>query len=140
MGQLKPAAAFVRPVDSLARRRCIDMVSSIAPPPVGNQSQPDAPHIRAENPGRRHCPPKNPPAPVLLSQSQLQAVTQIQAAAASLGQMIGTINHLSALHRLPVREIIGADIGLIMHELEGIVFDHNCAAARGRNAGRRAAA
>ena len=144
---------FKRPAFSKAHTDCLVSVRSLlaqapAAPLVDDlpgdvmpaEGEPTSRRDRLSDTLPRRLPSKNQPAPILLSQSQLQAVTQIHEAVVSLGQMISTINHLSALHRLPVREIGGAEVGFLVHELGGIVMDHNIAAARGRNAARRVAA
>lgn len=71
----------------------------------------------------------------VLSVPQLDALAQIQDAVRVIGQMQQAINSLATLNRLPVRSITLAEAGFLLHDIEGLLFDHNCAAARLRNGG-----
>jgi hypothetical protein len=71
----------------------------------------------------------------VLTVTQLDALAQIQEAVRVIGQMQQAVNSLATLNRLPVRRVMLAEAGFLLHDIEGLLFDHNSAAARLRNGG-----
>jgi hypothetical protein len=71
----------------------------------------------------------------VLTLAQLDAIGQIQQAVVSISKLTNAINQLAPLNSLPVSGLMLAEVGLLQHTLDGLLFDHNCAAAKLNNGG-----
>lgn len=66
----------------------------------------------------------------LLTLSQLDAVRMLQEGMQAMADIQDSINSLIALHRLPLAAISLPQLGLVQHQLEGVLFEHGLAASK----------
>jgi hypothetical protein len=66
----------------------------------------------------------------LLTLSQLDAVRMLQEGMQAMADIQASINSLIALHRLPLAAISLPQLGLVQHQLEGVLFEHGLAASK----------
>ena len=66
----------------------------------------------------------------LLTLPQLDAVRMLQEGMQAMADIQGSINALIALHRLPLAAISLPQLGLVQHQLQGVLFEHELAASK----------
>lgn len=71
----------------------------------------------------------------VLSQAQLEAIAKVQDGLLALRQLEDGINSLLSSHNLPIKEVLVHQVGDTWYQIEGLLFAHNCAAAKLRNGG-----
>lgn len=71
----------------------------------------------------------------ILTLEQLDALSQIQGAVRTMAQMQDAINQLATLNSLDLRRVTLPTVGMLWHEIEGLLWSHNSAAAKLRNGG-----
>jgi hypothetical protein len=71
----------------------------------------------------------------VLSPAQLDALAGIQDGLVALSQLERQVNDLLLLHGVDVKGLNRIESGRLWHDIEGLLFAHNSAAARLRNAG-----
>jgi len=64
----------------------------------------------------------------LLTLSQLDAVRMLQEGMQAMADIQASINSLIVLHRLPLAAISLPQLGLVQHQLQGVLFEHGLAA------------
>lgn len=83
-------------------------------------------------PGKRHLPLETVEQlqRKLLTLPQLEAVRQLQDGMQAIADLQASINQLIALQRLPLSAISLPQLGLVQHQLEGVLFEHSLAASK----------
>lgn len=66
----------------------------------------------------------------LLTLPQLEAVRQLQDGMQAMAAIQASVNALIALHGLPLAAISLPQLGLVQHQLQGVLFEHELAAAK----------
>lgn len=66
----------------------------------------------------------------LLTLPQLEAVRQLQDGMQALAALQASLNGLIALHRLPLTGLCLPQLGLLQHQLQGLLFEHQRAVAK----------
>lgn len=66
----------------------------------------------------------------LLTLAQLEAVRQLQDGMQALATLQASLNGLMALHRLPLTGLCLPQLGLLQHQLQGLLFEHQRAVAK----------
>lgn len=69
----------------------------------------------------------------ILSLAQLEAIGHIQDAILAINKLQNGMNQLTALHHLSLQSPLLDELGMLWHEIEGVLFEHNLAAARLRH-------